>query len=107
MSTSNRPTAFLAYTAPVNPASTTTKITQTQLWNGLHRKVRHAEEFVGGAIKSTKVVSESTDEHGREVVTRDVVFSEGDRQAREVCTFSPQMCVEVCTSIYPADSSPC
>lgn len=51
---------------------------------------------MGGAIKSTKVVGESKDEHGREVVTRDVIFSEGNREAREVCTFSPPMCVEVC-----------
>lgn len=93
----SRPTAFIAFTSPINPPSASPAISAQQIWSGLERKVRHAEEFVGGAIKSTKVVGESKDKYGREVITRDVIFSEGNREAREVCTFSPPMCVEVST----------
>lgn len=92
---SETPAAYIAFTAPVNPAGVEPVLTRAQIWQGLHRKVRHAEEFVGGAIKSTDVISESKDDHGREVVTREVVFSEGDRRVKEVCTFYPDMKVEV------------
>lgn len=47
------------------------------------------------AIKSTQVLSEEKDEHGREVVKREVIFIENDRKARESCVFFPQMKVEV------------
>lgn len=96
------PSVYLAYTAPINPPSSTPTLTVPQIWAGLQRKVRHAEEFVPKAIKSIDVISESTDDHGREVVTRDVMFLEegaGEaRKAREVCTFFPMMKVEVCLS---------
>lgn len=91
------PAAYIAFTAPINPPGVSPVLTIDQVWAGLHRKVRHAEEFVAGAIKHTDVISESKDDHGREVVTRDVIFVEGDRKVREVCTFFPQMKVEVST----------
>lgn len=72
-------------------------LTLPQIWAGLQRKVRHAEEFVGGAIKSTDVISVGKDSHGREVITREVVFSEGDRRVKEVCTLYEPMKVEVST----------
>ena len=66
------PAAYLAFTAPLNPPGSTT-LTRDQVWAGLHRKVRHAEEFVGGAITATDVISEYKDEHGRDVVEREVI----------------------------------
>lgn len=89
------PAAYIAYTAPVNPSGASPVLTIDQIWAGLQLKVRQPSEFVGGAIKSTTVVSEEKDKHGRDVITRDVVFSEGDRKAREFCTFFPKMKVEV------------
>jgi len=100
------PAAYIAWTSPINPAGSK-PLTLAQIWAGLHRKVRHAEEFVPAAIKSTDVISESVDEHGREVITRDVVFIEGGRKAREVCTFYPSMKVEVCTPfLLPENALP-
>ena len=100
------PAAYIAWTSPINPTGST-PLTVAQIWAGLHRKVRHAEEFVPAAIKSTDVISESVDEHGREVVTRDVVFIEGGRKAREICTFYPRMKVEVCTPFFLLDDALC
>ncbi|KAK5072244.1 hypothetical protein LTR70_010531 [Exophiala xenobiotica] len=80
------PAAYIAFSAPINPSGASPVLTKAQIYACLHRKVRHAEEFVAGAIKATDVLSESTDEHGREVVTREVVFAEGDRRVKEVCT---------------------
>jgi len=82
------PAAYIAFSAPINPPDVSPVLTKAQITACLHRKIRHAEEFVAGAIKSTDVLSESTDEHGREVVTREVVFAEGDRRVKEVCTSS-------------------
>lgn len=96
---SDHPAAYLAFTAPINPPNATPVVTRDQVWAALHRKTRYAQEFVPNAIKATEVVSETKDEHGRDVVTRDVIFVEGDRKAREVCTYFPQMKVEV--SDYP------
>lgn len=89
------PAAYIAFTAPINPPGATPVLTIDQVWEGLGRKVRNASEFVGGAIRSTTVISENKDEHGRDVITRDVIFEEGSRKAREVCTFFPKMKVEV------------
>ncbi|KAK4446720.1 hypothetical protein QBC34DRAFT_411223 [Podospora aff. communis PSN243] len=36
----------LGYTAPINPPGISPVLTPTQVWAGLERKVRHAEEFV-------------------------------------------------------------
>ncbi|KAH5053924.1 hypothetical protein HBH96_145940 [Parastagonospora nodorum] len=74
-------TLHLAYTAPINPLSTTPVLTHAQVWAGLQRKIRFAQEFVP-VIASCSVLS---DEDG--VVTRDVVFKPGvgpKEKAREV-----------------------
>jgi hypothetical protein len=74
-------TLHLAYTAPINPPSTTPVLTHAQVWAGLQRKIRFAQEFVP-VIASCSVLSE---EDG--VVTRDVVFKPGvapKEKAREV-----------------------
>lgn len=85
----------MAFTAPINPSGASPVLTRAQIWKGLERKVRHAEEFVGAAIKSTDVLDVSKDDKGREVVTREVVFAEGNRKVKEVCTLYEDMKVEV------------
>ena len=64
-------TLHTAYTAPINPGNASPVLTSAQVWLGLQRKIRHAEEFVP-VIESCKVIS---DENG--VVNREVVFKEG------------------------------
>jgi len=80
------PAAYIAFSAPINPSGASPVLTKQQVYACLEHKVRHAEDFVPGAIKSTKVLDESTDEHDRPVITREVVFIEGDRRVKEVCT---------------------
>ncbi|KAK5651850.1 hypothetical protein OQA88_11619 [Cercophora sp. LCS_1] len=67
----------LAYTAPINRPSQT-PLTPSQVWAGLKRKVRHAEEFVP-LIIDCKVVSSSpaTSEAEVETITREVIFKSG------------------------------
>lgn len=77
---------YIAYTAPINPASAEPKLTQPQIWALLRRKIRRAEDFVGGAILETVVISEAEDTQGRPVTTRMVTFREGNRRVEEVVT---------------------
>ncbi|RMZ78134.1 hypothetical protein DV738_g4015, partial [Chaetothyriales sp. CBS 135597] len=70
------PANHIAYTAPINPAGAEPVLTRSQIWAGLERKIRAAEDFVGGAITSTDVVKEYTDEKTKLPVTvREVVFA--------------------------------
>jgi hypothetical protein len=73
---------YFAHTSPINPPSTTPVLTHAQVWAGLQRKIRFAQEFVP-VIESCNVLS---DENG--VVTRDVKFKKGamphDELVREV-----------------------
>lgn len=55
----------VAYTQPINPAGASPVLTEAQIWQGLERKVRFAQEFVG-AIESTDVLEERNG--GKEVV---------------------------------------
>jgi hypothetical protein len=76
------PTLHLSHTAPLNPPSATPILTTQQVWAGLQRKIRFAQEFVP-VIASCTVVEEQEDG----TVVRDVVFKEGagpKPQAREV-----------------------
>jgi hypothetical protein len=77
----------IAHTSPINPPGASPTLTHTQIWAGLQRKIRHAEEFVP-VIESCEVVS---DEDG--VVTRNVVFKKGqgpkDRAKEVVRGFKP------------------
>lgn len=71
----------LAYTARINPSGASPILTEAQVWAGLQRKIRFAQEFVP-VIESCTVLS---DENG--VVTRDVKFKPGagpKPQAKEV-----------------------
>lgn len=79
-------TINVAYTAPINPPSTSPVLTLPQVWAGLERKVRAGQDFVG-AIVSTDVIGEKMDQQkGCMVVTREVVFKERpEEKVREVC----------------------
>ncbi|KAF3012774.1 hypothetical protein E8E14_003920 [Neopestalotiopsis sp. 37M] len=78
-------TINIAYTAPINPAGAEPKLNQTQIWTGLERKVRHAQEFVA-IIVGCDVVSEEQSAKGYLTVTRDVTFKGAPGPVREVCT---------------------
>lgn len=87
-------TIHVAYTAPVNPSGSTPLITHSQLWAGLERKVRHAEQFVP-IFTDCKVLKEETVE-GNKVITRRAFIKDGameqikERYIEEVCTlFAP------------------
>jgi hypothetical protein len=67
----------LAYSAPINPSGATPVLTEAQIWNGLKRKVRHADEFVAPII-DCHVVSEEQTETGTKV-TREVRFDKATR----------------------------
>jgi hypothetical protein len=108
------PATNVAYTTHVNPPGASPKLTITQVWKALEEKVRHAEWFVSGALKSTDVLSVDTDEQGHKVTTREVVLVEGDRRIREVCTEYPMLKVEftqpcgglVCNIVSEGPSGP-
>ena len=84
------PSNNLAYTAPINPPSAEPKLTIAQIWRGLELKIRAGQDFVGGALLSTDVISESHDDKGRPVTVREVVFRDGGRRVKETCiAFEP------------------
>lgn len=68
------PTYNVAYTGAINPAGATPQLTAAQVWAGLQRKVRHAEEFVS-VITACRVVDETTRDDGGAVVTREATFT--------------------------------
>lgn len=88
------PATHVAYTAHINPPDASPVLNIAQVWTALEQKVTHAEWFVGGALKSTDVLSVGTDEHGHRVTTREVVFVEGDKRIKEVCTEYPKMKID-------------
>ncbi|KAI1774821.1 DUF1857-domain-containing protein [Hypoxylon cercidicola] len=86
----------LAYTAPINPAGASPTLTVPQIWAGLQRKVRRAQDFVP-IIEACDVLSEETDERtGNLKVVRDVRFKKGFEPSvgtlvRETCVhFAPR-----------------
>jgi len=66
----------LGYTAPINRSGDSPTLSVAQVWQGLKRKVRHAEEFVP-IIEHCEVLDEKIAETGEEVVTRTVKFAAG------------------------------
>jgi hypothetical protein len=88
------PATYNAFTAPINPPGATPVLNIDQIWAALELKVPHAEWFVGGALKSTDVISVDTNKHGQRVTTREVVFVEGDKRVREVCTEYPGLKID-------------
>ncbi|KAF8985501.1 hypothetical protein BGZ52_010522 [Haplosporangium bisporale] len=69
-----------SFTTPVNPPGAEPVLTRPQVWAGLQRKVRHANEFVP-MIHTCEVVSEEAN-----VVTRVITVENGNSPIREVCT---------------------
>jgi hypothetical protein len=88
------PTVHAAYTAHINPLDATPKLSIDQVWTALEQKIQHAEWFVAGTLKSTDVLSVDTDDQGHRVTTREVVFIEGERRIKEICTEYPKLKVE-------------
>ncbi|CAP65899.1 uncharacterized protein PODANS_5_11020 [Podospora anserina S mat+] len=70
----------LSYTAPINPPGASPVLTQSQIWECIKRKVRHAEHFVP-AITKTEILSESKE--GETVVSlkRRITFAPGGHPA--------------------------
>jgi len=67
----------LAYTAPINCPDQSV-LTRDQVWAGLQRKVRHAQEFVPLIVKCEVVQEEvAARDEDVTVVTRQVIFAPG------------------------------
>ncbi|KAJ5543495.1 hypothetical protein N7535_005919 [Penicillium sp. DV-2018c] len=81
----------LAFTAPINPAGATPKLSLDQIWSGLLLKIRSAETFVPAAIQSTKVLDDYIDPTtGNPVTVREVTFRETQKTVKETVTaFEP------------------
>jgi hypothetical protein len=88
------PANNIAYTAAINPPNASPTLTYPQIWQGLERKIRAGQDFVGGAIVSTDVISTSETEHGQPITNREVVFREGNRRVAEKCIAFEPMKVE-------------
>jgi hypothetical protein len=77
-----------AYSEPINPAGASPVLTRDQIWRGLQRKIRRAEDFVP-VIEKTDVL-----EDGPEEVVRMAHFKAmGNRP--------PGAMKEICRSYYP------
>lgn len=78
---------YCAYTAPLNPPGASPTLSREQVWKGLQRKIRRAQDFVP-VIASTDVLEER--DGGREIV-RVAHFRAGgphgakEKDVREVC----------------------
>ena len=76
---------YVAYTQPINPAGGTPVLTRAQIWNGLQRKIRRAQDFVP-VISGCKVLEDNDN-----VVVREAYFTIGGvpgqsgKSVREVC----------------------
>lgn len=91
-------TINLAYTAPINRQGDQPVLTESQVWEGLQRKVRHAEQFVP-VIVACQVTKEYDN-----TIERDVTFApsntEGEAESKpndpihEVCVLYPPMRVD-------------
>lgn len=88
------PANNLAYTAAINPPSASPVLTIEQIWKCLQLKIRRGQDFVGGALISSDVISTSTTEHGHPVSVRDAFFREGERHVKETCIAFEPMKVE-------------
>ncbi|EGP87125.1 uncharacterized protein MYCGRDRAFT_42989 [Zymoseptoria tritici IPO323] len=77
-----------AYTEQINPAGATPVLTRDQVWNGLQRKIRKAQDFVP-IITGCDVLEESENE-----VTREAHFKERPG-------YPAHSVKEVCKSYFP------
>ncbi|KAF2172010.1 hypothetical protein M409DRAFT_63519 [Zasmidium cellare ATCC 36951] len=77
-----------AYTEAINPAGATPVLTRDQIWKGLQRKIRKAQDFVP-VIEACDVIEEKENE-----VVREAHF-------KAVQGFEKKTVREVCKSYYP------
>ncbi|CAL3964095.1 unnamed protein product [Diplocarpon coronariae] len=85
----------VAFTAMLNPPGALPILTRAQVWAMLQLKIRSAETFVPKAIKSTTVLSKTTDAaSGNEVTVREVTFCENHKVVKEVVTAYEDIRVE-------------
>lgn len=77
-----------AYTEQINPAGATPVLTREQVWKGLQRKIRKAQDFVP-VIEACDVIEEKDNE-----VVREAHF-------KAVQGFEKKTVREVCKSYYP------
>lgn len=81
-----------AYTEKINPQGSSPVLTRDQIWKGLQRKIRKAQDFVP-VIESCEVLEEKENE-----VVREAHFkAAGGKPAHSV--------KEVCKSFYPTKVS--
>lgn len=82
-------TINVAATRPVNPPGATPVLTLEHIWPLLQRKIRRAEDFVPMAIKSTDIISTSTNASGKPVTVRDAHFVSGPIVRETVTEYEP------------------
>jgi len=77
-----------AYTEPINPSGAQPILTRAQIWKGLQRKIRQAQDFVP-VITGCDVLEDNHAAGGNEVVREAHFQGDGDgkpgRTVREVC----------------------
>ena len=83
----------IAYTEKINPSGASPKLTRDQIWKGLQRKIRRAQDFVP-VIDSCEVIEEKENQ-----VIREAHFQAfGGNEAKTVR--------EDCRSYYPTKVGP-
>jgi Domain of unknown function (DUF1857) len=78
---------YVGYTQQINPAGVTPVLTRAQIWAGLERKVRRAQDFVP-VITECKVLEDKDNVVIREakfVAGQDSVPGQEGKTIREVC----------------------
>ena len=78
---------YSAYTKQINPAGVTPVLTRAQIWKGLQRKIRMAQDFVP-VISECKVLEEKDNVVVREakfIPGADGVPGQSGKTVREVC----------------------
>lgn len=85
---------YAAYTQQINPAGATPVLTRPQVWAGLQRKIRRAQDFVR-VIHDCDVIEEKDNVVVREAhFTVDGVPGRSGKTIREVCkSYEP---IKVC-----------
>ena len=94
-----------AYTEAINPAGASPPLTRDQIWKGLQRKIRKAQDFVP-VITATDVLEEKENE-----VTR-VAHSKGmhgnpPHEVKEVCKYyyPTKVCMTIAYGTYGCEGS--
>lgn len=83
-----------AYTEKINPPGASPVLSKTQIWNGLQRKIRRAQDFVP-IIEGCDVLEESENTVIREAHFQ-AAMGNPAKTVREVCKSYPQSKVDFC-----------